>query len=385
MKIAKVETFLVSLPRRRDHVWAGSLSPIGTGYVVTRLTLEDGTVGLGEAQVLKDWGGAFGAMYGEAPQTTKTLIDDFLAPLLIGEDVREIEKLHKKMDAHVRGYPYAKAALDVAIHDAVGRLYRIPVYQLLGGMVRRRIPLAHSLGLMETEAALTEAKQAADEGIKVIKVKVGVDPTRDIDLVRKLRKALGPGIRIRVDANQGYPNWKEALRVTRIMAESEIWFMEQPVEGLEGMARVAQATEVPIMADESAWTAHDVLRIIEKQAAEMISVYYTKPGGFMKAKNLLAVAETGGLHCDINGSAEMGIGCAADIHLAASSAILDIPGSFPVTSTAEKIVTRIAGRKYHDDIIKEPFRYEDGCLIVPEGPGLGVALDEAKLEKYGIA
>ncbi|MDP7384543.1 MAG: enolase C-terminal domain-like protein, partial [Nitrospinota bacterium] len=238
---------------------------------------------------------------------------------------------------------------------------------------------------METEAALTEAKQAADEGIKVIKVKVGVDSARDIALVRKLRKALGPEVRIRVDANQGYPSWKEALRVTRIMAESDIWFMEQPVEGLEGMARVAQATEVPIMADESAWTAHDVLRIIEKQAAEMISVYYTKPGGFMKAKKLLAVAETGGLHCDINGSAEMGIGCAADIHLAASSPILDIPGSFPVTSTAEKIVTRIAGRKYHDDIIKEPFRYEDGCLIVPEGPGLGVALDEAKLEKYGIA
>jgi muconate cycloisomerase len=96
------------------------------------------------------------------------------------------------------------------------------------------------------------------------------------------------------------------------------------------------------------------------------------------------VAETGGLRCDINGSAEMGIGNAANLHLAASSVIMDLPGSIPVTSTAEKIVTRIAGHKYLDDLVTEPFVYKDGHLLVPDGPGLGVELDERKLEKYRV-
>ncbi len=384
MKIEKVETFRVCLPTRRVHTWAGNYTPIGKDYVIVKLHVEGGVVGVGEAQVLKDWGGDFGARYGEAPQTTTTIIHEFLAPLLVGEDVRRIETLHQKMDRFVRGYPYAKAALDVAMHDAVGKLLGVPVYQLLGGLVRREIPLAHSLGLMEVDAAVTEARQAVDEGIACIKVKVGIDAARDLEVVRKIRQAVGPAIKIRVDANQGYRSWKEALQVTRRMQEYDIWFMEQPVEGVENMARVAQATEVPIMADESAWSAHDVLRIIQLQAAEMISVYYTKAGGFMKSKKLLAVAETGGLRCDINGSAEMGVGNAANLHLAAASAIMDLPGSIPVTSTAEKTVTKIAGHKYLDDLVTEPFAYKDGHLLVPDGPGLGIELDERKLEKYRV-
>ena len=220
-----------------------------------------------------------------------------------------------------------------------------------------------------------------DEGITTLKVKVGVDAARDIELVERLRKTLGPKVKLRVDANQGYRTWKEALRVTRTMAEYDIVYMEQPCEGLENMARVAQSTDVPIMADESAWSARDVLRLIEWKAAEMVSVYYTKPGGLMKSKKLLAVAETGGLLCDINGSGEMGIGNAANLHLAASSSIIELPGTIPVTSTAEIVRTKVAGHKYLDDIIKVPFEYRDGCLLVPDGPGLGIEVDEAKLEE----
>jgi muconate cycloisomerase len=385
MKIKAIKTYRVSLPLRRPHTWAGNYAPIGQGYIVLRLTLEDGTTGWGEAQVLKDWGGEYGTRYGEAPQSTKVVIEELLAPLLIGEDVLRIEHLYSKMDKFVRGYPYAKAAIDVAMHDAVGKLTELPVYQLLGGLVRREVAVAHSLGLMEIDTAVTEAQQVVDEGITTIKVKVGVDAARDIEIVKRLRKALGPDVKIRVDANQGYRTWKEALRVTRVMQDYDIAYMEQPCEGLENMARVAQATDVPIMADESAWNAHDVLRLIEWKAAEMVSVYYTKPGGLMKAKKLLAVAETGGLRCDINGSAEMGVGNAANLHLAGSSAIMDLPGSIPVTSTAETIRTKIAGHKYLDDIIKEPFAYKDGHLIVPDGPGLGIEVDEQKLEKYAVS
>ena len=117
MKIATLETFVVSLPVRRPHTWAGNFSPPGRGYVVLKLTLEDGTVGWGEAQVLKDWGGEYGARSGESHETACVVIRELLAPIVIGEDVREIENVHAKMDRLVRGYPYAKAAIDVAMHD----------------------------------------------------------------------------------------------------------------------------------------------------------------------------------------------------------------------------------------------------------------------------
>jgi len=381
MKISGIETFVINLPTRRQHTWAGNYSPIGQGYVIVKLNLEDGTFGVGEAQVLKDWGGEFGSKYGEAPKTTVAMIHEYLEPLIVDEDVRCIENIHHKMDKFVKGYPYAKAAIDVAMHDALGKLLGVPVYQLLGGLVRREVPIAHSIGLMEMDKAVREAQEVWDEGITCVKVKVGLDAKQDLELIRRIRKAV-PDVAIRVDANQGYDTWKEALRVTRQMADMDIWFMEQPVEGLEAMARVAQNTEVPIMADEGAWNAHDVLRIIQHQAAEMISIYYTKAGGFMKSRKLVAVAETGGLQCDVNGSAEMGVGNAANLHLAASSSGVTIPGSIPITSTAEVQRTKVAGHKYLDDIIKEPYQYKDGHMIVPDGPGLGIELDFDKVEKY---
>ena len=212
MKIAAIETFVVSLPVRRPHTWAGNFSPPGRGYVVLKLTLEDGTVGWGETQALKDWGGEYNARSGESHETVKTVVHDLLAPVVIGEDVSQIENVHAKMDKFVKGYPYAKAAIDVAMHDAVGKLLGIPVYQLLGGLVRRAIPLAHSIGLMEIDVALAEAQAVVDEGITTLKVKVGVDAARDIELVERLRHTLGPKVKLRVDANQGYRTWKEALR-----------------------------------------------------------------------------------------------------------------------------------------------------------------------------
>ena len=190
MKITAIDVYQVSLPVRRHHTWAGNYSPIGQGYVVVRLHVEDGTTGLGEAQVLKDWGGEFGSKYGEAPKTTALLIKEYLEPLITGEDVREIQNVNAKMDTFVKGYPYAKAAIDLAMHDAVGKIYGVPVYQLLGGRVREEIPVAHSIGLMEIDDAVAEACQVFEEGITCVKLKVGRDMKRDIELVEQVRACL---------------------------------------------------------------------------------------------------------------------------------------------------------------------------------------------------
>jgi muconate cycloisomerase len=224
--------------------------------------------------------------------------------------------------------------------------------------------------------------QAVEEGIRTIKLKIGREPERDVDLVRQVRAAVGDGVALRVDANQGYPTAKIGLQVTRRMEQYGIWFMEQPVEGIEGLARIAQAVDTPIMADESAWTPQDVLALHRAGAAEMISLYYTKPGGLLRAKRVAAVAEAAGMACDINGSMEMGVGNAANLHLAAATPGITIPGSITINQPAEQPVTRIAGHFYLDDVIREPLGYVDGCLLVPDGPGLGVEIDPAKLERY---
>jgi L-alanine-DL-glutamate epimerase-like enolase superfamily enzyme len=384
LKIRGGEVFIVALPIRRPHHWVGHTARLGEGYAVLRLELESGVVGWGEAQVIGTWGGDHGARYGETPKMTATAIKEILLPAIAGSNVTEIEQLHARMNRALRGYPYAKAAIDVAVHDAIGKIYGVPVYQLLGGKVRDGTALAHSIGIMDAAAAAHEAAEVIAEGITTIKVKIGVEAERDIKVVAAVRQAIGNAGKIRVDANQGYRTWREAVRVIAAMEEYDLVYVEQPVEGLRAMAEVSARINVPVMADESAWTAEDVLEIVRLNAAQMLSVYYTKPGGLAHAKRLLAVAGAASLPCDINGSAEMGIGVAADLHLAVSSPEIVLPGTIPVTSTAEKVVTKVAGHKYLDDLIKTPFRFEKGLLYVPDGPGLGIEVDEAKIAKYRI-
>ena len=132
---------------------------------------------------------------------------------------------------------------------------------------------------MEIDTAVAEAQEVVDEGITTLKVKVGIDAARDVSIVRKVRKAVGAEARIRVDANQGYRSWKEALRVTGGCRNSTSGTWSSRSKGSRTWPGSRQRTDVPIMADESAWTADDVLPIIDCGRAEMISVYYTKPGG----------------------------------------------------------------------------------------------------------
>ena len=384
MKITQIETIPIRLPTRRVHQWASLTTPIGV-YVIIKLHTDEGLIGFGEAPVLKDWGGDHGKYFGETPQTTIHIINDILAPALAGQDPCRFEALHALMDKAVKGYPYCKAAIDAALYDVVGKKFAMPAYQLLGGLVRERVPIAHSLGLMEIDKAVDEAMQAKAEGVKTIKLKGGVEQKRDIELVRRIREAIGPELNICVDANQGYPTAKSAVRITKAMEEYNLLYMEQPVEGIEQMAEVARRVDTPIMADESAWTPQDVIEIIQKKAADMVSIYTTKPGGMFKAKNVAAVAEAAGLKCNVNGSVETGVGNAANLHLAASTGVVTYGCVVPVSTPKGKGKGGIAGIYYQDDIIVEPFAYSDGDIVVSPKPGLGIELDEDKLKYYRIA
>jgi muconate cycloisomerase len=381
--IAAVELFHVALPPRREHRWTGLTQPIG-GYVLVKMRDESGAAGWGEAPTLKDWGGEFGRYFGESPGTTIEVVGRQLAPAVKGCPPGEIAELHARMDHAIKGYPYAKAGVESAAYDLAGKQCALPVHRLLGGAVRRRIPVTHSIGLLGFEEAEREAARAAGEGIRTIKIKIGVDPDRDVEMVRRIREAVGPGVALCVDANQGYRTPGDAIRAFRRMESCDLIYFEQPVEGIERLAEVARAIDAPVMADESAWNAHDIIQIIEKRAAQIVSLYTTKAGGLYRAMEAAAVARAAGIVCNVNGSVETGIGNLANLQFAAAAPAAVLSCVVPVSTPAEAQSGQIAGIYYKDDLIAEPMRLIDGAIELPAGNGMGIAADEAKIRRYRV-
>jgi len=189
-----------------------------------------------------------------------------------------------------------------------------------------------------------------------------------------------------VPAALGLPDLGTELGVAVIAADGTVAGVYRGMEPLETVAeQVAAALDTPVMADESAWTPQDVLEIVERRAADMISVYTTKPGGLHRAMQVAAVAEAAGLRCNVNGSAETGVGNAANVQLAAAARAVTLSCVIPVSTPAGHQRGQLAGIYYRDDLVAEPFRFADGCVLVPDGPGMGVAVDEAKVAKYRVS
>jgi len=381
--IASVSTVIVHLPTRREHKWTGLTESIGR-YILVKMTDADGRAGWGEAAALKDWGGEFGRYFGESASIVGHVIERYLAPAVKGVDPANIVELHAKMDAVIKGYPYAKAAVEFAAYDLAARRLGVPVYTLLGGRARERVPVTHSIGLVCVEEAEREAAQVAAEGIGTIKIKVGVDPKRDLEIVRAVRKAAGDAMDICVDANEGYKTPGEAIVVLREMEKYRLKYAEQPCMGIERIAQVARALDTPVMADESAWNAHDAVEIAEQHAIDIISIYATKPGGLYKAMEVAAVCRAAGIVCNVNGSIETGVGNLANIQLAAAAPAVTLSCVVPVSTPAEHQKGQIGGIYYNDDLIRAPMKLVDGAIEVPAGPGMGIEVDEAKIEKYRV-
>lgn len=380
-RIVSVETMLVQLPTRREHKWTGLTEPIGR-YVLTRMTDDEGVVGWGEAPALKDWGGEFGRYFGESSSIVALVIERYLAPAVAGCDPGNPALLHQRMDAVVKGYPYAKASVEFAAYDLAARRLGVPVHALLGGASRMRVPVTHSIGLIGIEEAEREVAQVAAEGIRTIKIKVGVDPKRDIEIVRVIRNAVGPDVDLCVDANEGYASAGEAIRTLRAMEVYGLKYAEQPVMGIERISQVARAIDTPVMADESAWNAHDVIQIIAQGAVQIVSIYTTKPGGLYRAMEVAAVCRAAGILCNVNGSVETGVGNLANIQLAAAAPAVTLSCVVPVSTPAEAQQGQVGGIYYKDDLLAEPMRLVDGAIEVPTGPGMGIDVDLAKVEKY---
>jgi muconate cycloisomerase len=385
MKITAFDPIVIQLPGSSAYTWRSLEVPIGH-YVVLRIETDEGIVGLGEAPAILSWGGENQRYSGEDPGIVCHLINNCIAPMLTGSDPTDVKGALARMDTSIRGFSYTKAMVESALLDITGKAAGVPVYQLLGGAARKRIPICHSVGIAPPEKAADFARQVVEDGIRYLQIKVPGDPATDLAIVKAIRKAVGDDIIMHPDVNRGYKDAKTAINSTRAMtAEAGIFAIEQPVEGIEMMARITAAVDVPVIVDEGCWTAFDAMEIARRNSADILSIYFTKAGGLIRSMEIGAIARAAGMPVNVNGSLEGGVGNAANLHLSAALEGNVLPGVISINTLAGREQTKAGGVFYIDDVIADPFPYADGCLTVPDKPGLGVELDAEKMTKYRVS
>jgi muconate cycloisomerase len=304
------------------------------------------------------------------------LIQQELAPVLIGEDPTQIERVIRLMNRTVANNPFTKAGIEIALWDILGKVAGLPVYRLLGGAVRDFVTTKFSVSGLEPAKAAEVAAWAVAQGFRTMKVKVGIDPDQDVARVRAVREAIGPDIRLGVDANGGWAP-RVAIQTIRRLYPYNIFFAEQPVADLDiaWLADVRSQVEVPVMADESVYSLQDAMSIVRASAADILSVYVGKGGGISAARKIAAVAEAAGIVCTVGSNLELGVASAAMIHLAMAT---------PTIAAEEFPCDILTPFFYETDLLVESLPITAGSARPSDRPGLGVELDEAQLRRYRV-
>jgi muconate cycloisomerase len=366
LAIGDVRLVLADIPvRRAHHMSFTTLTAVN--FVFVRIETRDGLVGWGEAACL---GGPTWSE--ESAESIAVTLERYVAPWLIGRDAAQLEALRLEMARRVQGNPFARAAVEMALWDLNGRALGVPVHRLLGGRVRDRVPLSWSLAVGDADAELAEARDLVARGHRIFKIKTAAHPVAaDVARVRAIREAVGPAVKLRVDANQGWDR-PSALRAIRAMEPFDLDFVEQPVSrwDLDGLAEIARSVSVPVMADESCGSPQDALAIARRGGVSILGLKLTKSAGLAPTMAIARIAEAAGLGCYVGCMIETSLGTAA--YLQAALAAL------PVTWGCELFGPLLLT----GDVVREPVRYADGCILALDGPGLGVEVDETALEEW---
>ncbi|SJM60041.1 Muconate cycloisomerase [Corynebacterium glutamicum] len=367
LTIQKVESRILDVPLIRPHGFATTTST-EQHILLVSVHLENGVIGYGEGVVPGGpwWGG-------ESVETMKALVDGYLAPVLIGRAVSELAGIMADLERVVARARYAKAAVDVAMHDAWARSLNVPVRDLLGGTVRDKVDVTWALGVLPLDVAVAEIEERIEEfGNRSFKLKMGAgDPAEDTRRVAELAREVGDRVSLRIDINARWDR-RTALHYLPILAEAGVELFEQPTpaDDLETLREITRRTNVSVMADESVWTPAEALAVVKAQAADVIALKTTKHGGLLESKKIAAIAEAGGLACHGATSLEGPIGTAASLQFAASTKAISYG-------------TELFGPQLlKDTYIVQEFEYKDGQVAIPQGPGLGVDVDMDKVNFY---
>ena len=336
--------------------------------LIIRLHTDQGVVGIGETQAWRRQGSA--ELLANLMYSIKTQFE----PLLIGRSPFELNAIMHDLNATLYNSLYAQAAIGDALYDLVGKFLNVPVHALLGGKCRDRVRVGAVLSMKPTvEEILDSARGFYDRGFRHLGLKIGIDPRADLRNAEALREAFGDDIVLRVDANASL-NYDAATTLLRKLEPFDIDAAEQPVAiwDTDGLAALAKAVAMPIMADESVSTDHSLLDIIKKRAATVVQTKTAKNGGIHYIKRLWNLAEAAGMRIYPGNHPSTSVATSAVAQMCAASPTPVMEGVFAVGVSGALA----------DDIVENPIRPIHGEVPVPEGPGLGVTLDEDKLVKY---
>lgn len=368
LTIASVEVVPVRLPLREPFVVAyATMSHVES--VLVRLRTAEGAEGWGEATPDSN-------VTGETYHGTAATLRHDLAPALLGRDARDREEMLRALDARVEGAPAAKAALDVALHDLLARALGVPLWLLLGGRGTDALTISRVVSMGPPAAMAEAAGRHVAAGFATVKVKVGDpdDPLLDARRLAAVREAVGPGVAIKVDANQGWRTPGVAIAAIRAAAASRPLYVEQPVAAwnLEGLAEVRRQTGATVMVDEGCHGPRDMLRVVSLRAADLVNIKLMKTGGLQQALRLNALAEAAGIDAQVGTMVESSVASAAGLHLAlALGNVRGVEMGGPLM-LAEDIGDAVGW-------------YDRGRISLPDRPGLGIETDEAAVRRFSEA
>jgi muconate cycloisomerase len=366
-RVETVRTTLVDLPLRRPHRFRDSTMDV-QAVLLVRVGTGDGVVGVGEGVVPGGpwWGG-------ESVETMQVIVDRYLAPLVVGADLARLPALRERMDRLVAANPFAKCALETAMWDAWARTLGLPLHALLGGRCRDSLPVTWAIGAADPDVVVSEALDKVESvGHASIKLKMGaLEPAADTARVEKIAASLAQVTSVRVDLNGA---WDE-LTATRLLPRLEqagIDLVEQPTPAwdVEALARLCALLRIPVMADESLRSDHDALTLATRRAADVFSLKIGKSGGYLATRRIAAVAQAAGIACHGGTGIESSLGTLAGAHLLAT---------LPAVTYGSELFGPLL---MTDGLLAEPLDYRDGALHLPDGPGLGIDLDEDRVARY---
>ena len=366
LKIDRVEVFGVAMPLARTFTSGGG-SKSATKCVVVRLTASDGAIGISSIDP---------STMAKSPNTGPELavaIRERIAPAILGEDPTNISRLVERMNKLTPDQSGAVAGVEMACIELTSRRMGVPLYGYLGGAVEERLLFNGWIGELPPEEAASEAKQWLEAGFKSAKIKVGSGVEADHDRIAAVRGAVGSAMQLRMDANQQY-DAATALKLCQAVKPFDMQLFEQPSpkDDLEGLARVRREGGIAVMADESISDHQSLIRVIKADCADFVKFGIKQAGGIMRAAQMLATAEAAGIPVVLGHGFGLDPSTMAEIMLAATSRNV-VPGLECVGPM--KVVDTVATTKLDISM---------GSIPLPSGPGLGITLDDAKLEQYRL-
>jgi L-alanine-DL-glutamate epimerase-like enolase superfamily enzyme len=358
MKITHLRAVVVRIPQKAP------IAPYQSRYRATsekeallvRLEADTGLVGWGETPL--DW---LDKSFQGAPE-------ELLRRQVIGRDPFDLEAWYAENSLG----SFLSSGVEMAFWDLIGKSVGRPLYQLLGGAIRKKIELAACMGIRPYEEAKAIAREYVEMGFSTLKTKAGRRAEEDLEMVRGIRDGVGDRLKLRIDPNQGYAP-AVAFPLARDLERYHLEYFEQPMpKGLiTDAARLRRYTRTPIALNESVTTPEVVLQIIQLRAADVLLPDTYQCFGILGVKKVAALAEAAEVPCVFHCAHDLGLKTAAMLHVVAST-----PGfTLANDCTYYGLV---------DDIISPMHRIEGGFMPVPEGPGLGVTVDEAKVTKYTV-